>query len=162
MSVAIPCPLPSSVRYQIYGTRLQPPCIEVQPVFGRRPSCLDDRGSPTAPRNVYTEGGKASPSGGCGAELLDLEVVSALRRLCAAGTLTAERAEAAVIDLRDLRVQRVSHRPLLARCWELRKNVTVYDAAYIALAESLDASLLTADRRLLDAPGAQCGFELAT
>lgn len=93
-------------------------------------------------------------------ELLDLEVVSAFRRLCAAGTLTAERAEAAVTDLLDLRVQRVSHRLLLARCWELRKNMTVYDAAYIALAESLDVTLLTADRRLVNAPGAQCGFEL--
>lgn len=93
-------------------------------------------------------------------ELLDLEVVSAFRRMCAAGTLTAERAQAAVTDLHDLRVQRVPHRPLLARCWELRKNVTVYDAAYIALAESLDATLLTADRRLVKAPGAQCGFEL--
>ncbi|HVF74026.1 MAG TPA: type II toxin-antitoxin system VapC family toxin [Acidimicrobiales bacterium] len=93
-------------------------------------------------------------------ELLDLEVISAFRRLCAAGTLTAERAEAAVIDLHDLRVQRVPHRPLLDRCWELRKNVTVYDAAYIALAESLDVTLLTADRRLVNAPGAQCSFEL--
>lgn len=93
-------------------------------------------------------------------ELLDLEVVSVFRRLCAAGTLTAERAEAAVIDLHDLRVQRVPHRSLLARCWELRKNVTIYDAAYIALAESLDVPLLTADRRLVSAPGAQCGFEL--
>jgi predicted nucleic acid-binding protein len=92
-------------------------------------------------------------------ELLDLEVVSAFRRMCAAGTLTADRAEAAVTDLRDLRVQRVHHRFLLARCWEMRKNVTVYDAAYIALAESLDATLLTADRRLVTAPGARCGFE---
>jgi predicted nucleic acid-binding protein len=95
-------------------------------------------------------------------ELLDLEVVSAFRRLCAAGTLTVERAEAAVTDLRDLRVRRVPHRPLLARCWELRENVTVYDSAYIALAESLEITLLTADRRLVDAPGARCGFELVT
>ncbi len=93
-------------------------------------------------------------------ELLDLEVVSVLRRLCAAGTLTAERAEAAVVDLHALRVQRVPHRTLLARCWQLRKNVTVYDAAYIALAESLEAPLLTADRRLVGAPGAACEFEL--
>lgn len=95
-------------------------------------------------------------------ELLDLEVVSAFRRLSAAGTLTGERADAAITDLRDLRVQRVPHRPLLARCWELRANVTIYDAAYIALAESLDTTLLTADRRLVDAPGAQCRFELVS
>lgn len=93
-------------------------------------------------------------------ELLDLEVVSAFRRLCAAGTLTTERAEAAIADLHAFRVQRVSHRALLARCWELRRNVTVYDAAYIALAESLQATLLTGDHRLTKAPGARCAFEL--
>lgn len=92
-------------------------------------------------------------------ELLDLEVVSAFRRLCAAGTLTVERAEAAVSDLHDLRIERVPHRGLVARCWELRQNVTVYEAAYIALAETLDAPLLTADRRLIGAPGARCTFE---
>jgi predicted nucleic acid-binding protein len=93
-------------------------------------------------------------------ELLDLEVVSAFRRLCAAGTLSTERAEAAIADLRDLRVQRAPHRPLLGRCWELRENVTVYDAAYIALAESLDVTLVTADRRLGDVPGARCPVEV--
>jgi predicted nucleic acid-binding protein len=95
-------------------------------------------------------------------ELLDLEVVSAFRRLCAAGTLTSERAEAAIVDLRALRVQRVPHRVLVDRCWELRENVTVYDAVYIALAESLDAPLLTADHRLAGAPGARCTFELVS
>lgn len=93
-------------------------------------------------------------------ELLDLEVASAFRRLWAAGTLTEERAEAAMADLRDLRVERVPHRPLVGRCWELRDNVTVYDAVYIALAESLDAPLLTADRRLAAAPGSRCTFEV--
>lgn len=95
-------------------------------------------------------------------ELLDLEVVSAFRRLCAAGKVAAERAEAAITDLNALRVERVSHRPLLARCWELRENMTVYDAAYVALAENLDAALLTADRRLASAPGARCAFEVLT
>jgi predicted nucleic acid-binding protein len=93
-------------------------------------------------------------------ELLDLEVVSAFRRLCAAGRFSAERAEAAITDLMALRVQRVPHRPLLARCWELRENMTVYDGAYVALAESLETTLLTADRRLVHAPGARCTFEL--
>jgi len=93
-------------------------------------------------------------------ELLDLEVVSAFRRLSAAGKLSAERAGAAIIDLGELRVQRVPHRPLLARCWELRENVTVYDAVYIALAEALDVLLLTADRRLANAPGPRCAVEL--
>jgi predicted nucleic acid-binding protein len=93
-------------------------------------------------------------------ELLDVEVVSAFRRLCAAGKLAAERAGAAMTDLDVLRVQSVPHRPLLARCWELRENVTVYDAVYIALAEILDVPLLTADRRLANAPGTRCAFEL--
>jgi len=57
-------------------------------------------------------------------------------------------------------MQRVSHRPLLDRCWELRDTVSVYDAAYVALAEAVDAPLLTADRRLAAAPGAHCNFEL--
>lgn len=93
-------------------------------------------------------------------ELLDVEVVSVFRRLCAAGKVGAERAEAAITDLLDLRIERVAHRPLLARCWELRDNMTVYDAAYVALAENLDAALLTADRRLVNAPGTRCAFEL--
>ena len=93
-------------------------------------------------------------------ELLDLEVLSAFRRLCAAGKLSAERAEAAIIDLDALRVRRVPHRPLLARCWELRDNVTVYDAIYIALAEALDVALLTADRRLAAVSGARCAFKV--
>jgi len=93
-------------------------------------------------------------------ELLDLEVASVLRRLCAAGKLSAERAEAAITDLNALRVQRVPHRPLLARCWELCENLTVYDAVYVALAEALGTRLLTADRRLASAPGTRCAFEL--
>ena len=93
-------------------------------------------------------------------ELLDLEVVSAFRRLRAAGRLTDERAEAAVADLEALRGRRVPHRPMLARCWELRDDVTVCDAVYIALAEALDVALLTADRRLAAAPGARCRFDV--
>lgn len=93
-------------------------------------------------------------------EVIDLEVVSAFRRLCTAGRLDGERAEVAITDLQELRLQRVPHRALLGRCWELRENVTVYDAAYIALAENLRAPLLTGDRRLTTAPGARCTFEL--
>lgn len=93
-------------------------------------------------------------------EVVDLEVVSALRRLCAAGRLGLDRAEAAIDDLEAIRLQRIPHRRLLRRCWELRENATVYDAAYIALAESLQATLVTGDRRLTTAPGARCTFEL--
>jgi predicted nucleic acid-binding protein len=93
-------------------------------------------------------------------EVVDLEVVSAWRRLCAAGQLASDRAEQAIGDLQVLRLQRVSHRALLRRCWELRSNTTMYDAAYVALAESLEVTLVTADQRLADAPGARCAFEV--
>jgi predicted nucleic acid-binding protein len=93
-------------------------------------------------------------------ELIDLEVVSVFRRLCAADKLDPARARQAIGDLDALRLDRIPHRPLLQRCWELRHNVTVYDAAYVALAEILDATLVTADRRLVHASGATCVFEL--
>lgn len=80
--------------------------------------------------------------------LLDVEVVSALRRLVRTGELTAPRAEDAVDDLRLLLLARHGHEDLLARAWELRENVTAYDAVYIALAEALDATLVTCDRPL--------------
>lgn len=92
-------------------------------------------------------------------ELIDLEVASVFRRLCAATQLDPARAAQALTDLDALRIERVAHRPLLRRCWELRHNVTVYDAAYIALAEILDATLVTADHRLVNAPGTTCVFE---
>lgn len=93
-------------------------------------------------------------------ELIDLEVASVFRKLCAANKLDTARADQALTDLDALRLDRVPHRPLLRRCWELRHNVTVYDAAYIALAEILNATLVTADRRLANAPGTTCVFEL--
>lgn len=92
--------------------------------------------------------------------IVDLEVVAAWRRLCAAGQLHSDRAEAAIADLGVLPLDRVPHRSLLARCWELRETVTVYDASYVALAEHLQAVLVTADQRLAAAPGARCSFEL--
>lgn len=92
--------------------------------------------------------------------LIDLEVVSAWRRLVAGGALTPRRAEVALTDLTDLPMDRVSHLPLLDRCWELRGNVTIYDGAYVALAELLGATLVTADRRLANAPGIACAVEL--
>ncbi len=59
-----------------------------------------------------------------------------------------------------LRLERVSHRFLMQRCWELRHNTTVYDAAYVALAEALDVTLLTADEHLTRAANVSCSFEL--
>jgi len=57
-------------------------------------------------------------------------------------------------------LQRAPHQPLIGRCWELRNNLTVYDAAYVALAEAITADLLTGDRRLAKAPGPRCRIEV--
>ncbi len=92
-------------------------------------------------------------------ELVDLEVASLLREQHAASHLDSRRAELALADLGALPLQRVAHLPLLPRCWELRDNFTVYDAAYVALAEALDATLLTADRGMSRAPGVRCAVE---
>jgi predicted nucleic acid-binding protein len=93
-------------------------------------------------------------------ELIDLETISVVRRQCAAGELDGRRAALALKDLADLPLRRAAHLPLLARCWELRENLTVYDAAYVALAELLDVALLTADAGLAGAPGLRCRLEL--
>lgn len=92
--------------------------------------------------------------------VIDLEVASAWRRLVAAGDLDERRAQLAFDDLDSLRLERARHAPLLARCWELRHNVTMYDAAYIALAELMATSLLTGDARLASAPGTRCDIEV--
>lgn len=93
-------------------------------------------------------------------ELIDLEVASVFRRQLLSGQLDSRRAELALADLVDLPMRRVAHRPLLARCWGLRLNLTIYDAAYVALAELLDAVLLTADARLSKAPALRCQVDL--
>jgi predicted nucleic acid-binding protein len=93
-------------------------------------------------------------------ELIDLETTSVIRGRSRAGHLDVRRAGLALTDLVDLPLRRAPHRPLLARCWELRENLTVYDAAYVALAEVLDVVLLTADARLANAPGPRCEIEL--
>lgn len=92
--------------------------------------------------------------------LADVEVLSAWRRLAAAGHLSEHRAALARADLRALPMERVPHAPLLDRCWELRANMTVYDAAYVALAELMDAPLLTADAKLSTTPGPACVIEV--
>ncbi len=93
-------------------------------------------------------------------ELIDLEVASTWRRALGAGRLSNERALRALADLAALPLARAPHRPLMARIWELRDNLTLYDAAYVALAEALEARLLTADRRLTRAPGVRCEVTL--
>ena len=93
-------------------------------------------------------------------ELVDLEIASVLRRQNRVGMLDSRRAELALADLGALPIRRAAHLPLLPRCWELRDNLTTYDAAYVALAEALDATLLTGDRRLAHAAGPTCTIEL--
>lgn len=92
--------------------------------------------------------------------VIDLEVVSAWRRLASAGDLEDRRVGLALSDLGAIRLERAPHRPLLARCWQLRHNLTVHDAAYVALAEALNVKLLTADARLASASGTSCEVEL--
>lgn len=85
--------------------------------------------------------------------LLDVEVLSALRRLVRAGEVDVDRAADAIEDLALLRIIRHAHLDLATRAWELREHVTAYDAVYLALAESLDATVVTCDRPLGAAPG---------
>lgn len=92
--------------------------------------------------------------------LLDIEVAQVLRRFAAAGELTATRGREALDDLDALPITRYPHDILLPRIWELRANLTAYDAAYVALAEALDAPLLTTDARLARAPGHRARVEL--
>jgi predicted nucleic acid-binding protein len=92
--------------------------------------------------------------------VIDLEVLSVWRRQIRRGILPAWRAERATSDLVNLAIWRVAHTFLLPRCWQLRENVTAYDAAYVVLAEVLDVPLLTADERLARASGPRCRFEV--
>jgi predicted nucleic acid-binding protein len=85
--------------------------------------------------------------------LLDLEVAQVLRRHVLRGALAASRAEGALRDHQDLRIERYRHDLFLGRIWALRRNATAHDAAYLALAEALEAPLLTADRKFAEVPG---------
>ena len=89
-------------------------------------------------------------------ELVDVETVSALRRRWMAGDLSDERFALALDDLEVLELERFPALPLMRRAYELRANVTAYDAAYVALAEVLRCPLVTADARLARAPGIRC------
>ena len=86
-------------------------------------------------------------------EVIDLEVLQALRRLVRDKRLTTERAQYALENLDALEIERFGHRPLAARIWALRENLTAYDAAYFALAELLDAPLWTRDAKFQSVPG---------
>jgi predicted nucleic acid-binding protein len=92
--------------------------------------------------------------------LLDVEVTQALRGMVLRGELSVDRASDARLDASDLPIRRYQHRPLLVRAWELRDSLSVYDAVYVALAELLDAPLVTCDARLAAAAGHDAEIEL--
>lgn len=92
--------------------------------------------------------------------LIDVEVTQGLRRLVRAGEVSADRAAEAIEDLVDLDIHRHAHLDLLTRAWKLRENVTAYDAMYVALAEALDATLVTCDTPLAKAPGRRARIEV--
>ena len=92
--------------------------------------------------------------------LIDVEVAQVIRRYSANGEIDSERGRMALMDLADLPLRRYPHDFLLPRIWDLRNNLTAYDATYVALAEALDAPLLTRDRRLAAAAGHQAQIEL--
>ena len=107
-------------------------------------------------RRLLVDGQPAAP------HLLDSEVAHVLRRHVLGGLLSEGRAAEALSDLGDLPLDRYPARPLLPRIWELRHNLSGYDATYVALAELLPAPLVTVDRRLLDLPAATSSAAIET
>jgi predicted nucleic acid-binding protein len=95
-------------------------------------------------------------------DLVDVETTAVLRRRWLAGTLTDGRFEQAIEDLADIPIARFPTRGLMRRAFELRANVTAYDACYVALAEALEWPLCTGDRRLAQASGPRCTMQLIT
>ena len=92
--------------------------------------------------------------------LIDLEIAQVLRRYVHIGTLTERAGTLALGRWRDLDAERYSHEPFLARIWELRDNLTAYDAVYVALAEALSTVLVTGDRKLVGSPRIRATIEL--
>jgi predicted nucleic acid-binding protein len=115
----------------------------------------DDTADGRLARERLTSGGELFAP-----DLVDVETVSVLRRRWLAGDVTARRFSSAVDDLEDLALTRFPTLPLMRWAYELRANVTAYDAAYVALAEQLGCILVTADARLTKAPGIKCLVDL--
>jgi predicted nucleic acid-binding protein len=92
--------------------------------------------------------------------LLDLEVTQVLRRFVRGKAITEHRALESLDDLADLPLRRYPHDFLLPRVWDLRATLTAYDAIYVALAELLDAPLLSCDRRIASASGHRASVEI--
>ena len=92
--------------------------------------------------------------------LLDVEVTQVLRRYALAGDLGGSRGDQALADFELLPIERYPHGELLERIWQLRNSLTAYDAAYVVLAEALEAHLITCDARLSRAHGHEAKVEL--
>jgi len=119
------------------------------------PALIDDGGDGALAREVMeADGDLHAPY------LLDVEVVSALRKLTRGQVLTASRAERAIEDYDDVAMTRYAHLGLVPRIWQLRDNLSSYDATYAALAEALGCTLLTADAKLAGASGVRCTVRL--
>lgn len=107
-----------------------------------------------ARREVRNDGDISVP------DLVDVETLAVLRKRWLAGTISDRRFVAAIDDLDALELGRYPTLPLVPRGYDLRANVSAYDAMYVALAEELNCQLLTRDRRLAGAPGPQCAIRL--
>lgn len=94
--------------------------------------------------------------------LIDVEVVHALRGRVRGGKLPARIAVQAIADLRRIPMERCDMLPLLDRVWQLRENLTSYDATFVALAEAFDAVLVTGDERLAKSTGPRCAFQIVS
>ena len=92
--------------------------------------------------------------------LVDAEVGNALRRQVRSKEITARKAGVALDDLQQMRLQRVPHRHLVERAWQLRNSVSFYDGLYVALAEGMGAPLVTLDKKLAGASGLRTEIEL--
>jgi predicted nucleic acid-binding protein len=92
--------------------------------------------------------------------LMPAEVAETLRRSVLRGNVSADLARLAHGNLTNLQVKLFPYSAVAARAWELRGNLTLYDAWYVALAEGFETDLVTLDRRLTRAPGPRCGFRV--
>lgn len=92
--------------------------------------------------------------------LLDVEIAQGLRRLVRTGEVSSDRAEDVIADLTDLDLHRHAHLDLLDRAWKLRDNISAYDAMYVALAEAIEAPIVTCDSPLAKAPGHRARIEV--